>query len=221
MERPIRKTTLAEQAYEYIKEMIITGKLAPGEELPEEKLAAELGISRTPLREALKRLAVDALIDIRKTRSAIVSGFTHEDVQQIMELRKLLETYNIQQLSAADQRRLAFELKRNLEKQLLAITEEDFGCFMDMDAQFHLLLTEKSANKRLGELIQTLNTGGSRAFLLLSDTIQSSAKEAYEEHVAIVEAFRNEDTDMAGQQMEIHLANIEKRMLKTIKREEL
>lgn len=88
-------------------------------------MAAELGISRTPLREALKRLAMDALVDFRRTRSAVVAGLTHEDVQQIMELRRLLEIYNMHQLTAADQQRVVHELKQNTKEQLEAIAQND------------------------------------------------------------------------------------------------
>lgn len=221
MQKIINKATLAEQAYEYIKEMILTGELQPGQELPEEKLAAELGISRTPLREALKRLAADALIDLRKTRPAIVAEFTHEDVKEIMELRRLLEIHSLGYMSTSDQRRVAHELKQILAAQWQAINEEDFISFMDKDQEFHNVLYQDIPNRRLKEMIHTINTGGSRAFLFLSDTIHDSATEAYHEHVAILKALEEENLEKAKVKMEIHLANIEKRLLKYIKQEEL
>ena len=216
MEKIVAKATLAEQAYEYIKKMIITGKLRPGEELPEEKLASELGISRTPLREALRRLAVDALIELRKTRPAVVAGFDHEDVREIMEIRKLLEIYNLEHLSKADQQRVIPDLRENAAQQLQAIKQNDFVYFMDIDQQFHALLYNNNPNKRMKEMIYTVNTGGSRAFLLLSETIFKSAEEAYHEHLAIIEAIEKEDLKLAKQQMINHLSNIEKRLLEYI-----
>lgn len=221
MQKIINKATLAEQAYEYIKEMILTGELQPGQELPEEKLAAELGISRTPLREALKRLAVDALIDLRKTRPAIVAEFTHEDVKEIMELRRLLEIHGLGYMARADKQSVAYELKQILAEQWLAIEGGDFISFMDKDQEFHNVLFRDIPNKRLKEMIQAINTGGSRAFLFLSDTIHASATEAYFEHVAILKAIEEEDLGKAKEKMEIHLDNIEKRLLKNITQEEL
>ncbi|RNF38387.1 GntR family transcriptional regulator [Planococcus salinus] len=217
MEKIATKATLAEQAYEYIKKMIITGELDPGEELPEEKLAAELGISRTPLREALRRLAVDALIELRKTRPAVVAGFNHEDVKEIMEIRRLLEIHNLEHLSKADQQRVIPDLRENAARQLKAVKENDYVCFMDTDQEFHALLYSSNSNKRMKEMIYTVNTGGSRAFLLLSETICKSAVEAYHEHLSIIEAIEKGDIEAAKQQMALHLKNIEKRLLEYIK----
>lgn len=221
MEKIVKQATLADQAYEYIKKMIITGKLKPGQELPEEKLALELGISRTPLREALKRLAVDALIDLRKPRPAIVAAFTFQDVQEIMELRRLLEIYGLENLSKADQQSVMNELRKNVERQFQAVQAERVVEFMDLDQEFHSFLYQNHANNRLKEMIKGINSGGSRAFLLLSDTAADSSKKAYGEHLAILKAIEDGDADKAKQQLAIHLDNIESRLLKYISQEEL
>jgi DNA-binding GntR family transcriptional regulator len=221
MEKIVKQATLAEQAYEYIKKMIISGELKPGEELPEEKLAVELGISRTPLREALKRLAVDALIELRKTKPAVVAEFTSKDVQEIMELRKVLEIYGLAGLPKADQQHVAKELRHNAERQWTTIELKDYVSFMDLDQEFHSLLCQSHMNRRLKEIIKGINTGGSRAFMLLSDTIAGSAEKAHTEHLAIIEAIEKEDVNAAKQQLAIHLNNVENRLLEYIKREEL
>ncbi|WP_298826999.1 GntR family transcriptional regulator [uncultured Planococcus sp.] len=221
MEKIIKQATLADQAYEYIKKMIITGKLKPGQELPEEKLALELGISRTPLREALKRLAVDALIELRKPRPAIVAAFTFQDVKEIMELRRLLEIYGLENLSKADQQPVMQELKKNIKRQFQAVKTQNVVEFMDLDQEFHSFLYQNHGNNRLKEMIKGINSGGSRAFLLLSDTAADSAKKAYGEHLSIIQAIEEGDMGKAKQQLAIHLDNIENRLLKYITQEEL
>lgn len=221
MEKIIKQATLADQAYEYIKKMIITGKLKPGQELPEEKLALELGISRTPLREALKRLAVDALIELRKPKPAVVAAFTHQDVIEIMELRRLLEIHGLENLSKADQQPAINDMKKNMDKQLQAVQAKQVVEFMDLDQEFHSFLYQYHSNNRLKEMIRGINSGGSRAFLLLSDTAADSAKKAYEEHLAIFQAIEEGDPSKAKQQLAIHLDNIESRLLKYITQEEL
>ncbi|TWT01836.1 GntR family transcriptional regulator [Planomicrobium sp. CPCC 101079] len=213
MDKIIKKATLAEQAYDQIKGMIVTGKLAPGEELPEGKLALELGISRTPLREALRKLAADALIDLRSTRPAVVALFTSQDVKEIMELRKLLELHCLDRLPKADRWQLLFELKRNAAQQAEAIEENDLAYFMNKDQQFHALLTNTTPNKRMKEIIAAINTGGSRALLLLSETLATSAAEAYQEHLGIIDAIEQDDIGLAKQQLAAHLENIENRLL--------
>lgn len=221
MEKIIKQATLADQAYEYIKKMIITGKLKPGQELPEEKLALELGISRTPLREALKRLAVDALIELRKTKPAVVAAFTFQDVKEIMELRRLLEIYGLENLSKAGQQPAMQEMKENIERQFQAVQAQNVVEFMDLDQEFHSFLYQNHTNNRLKEMIKGINSGGSRAFLLLSDTAADSAKKAYGEHLSIIQAIEEGNLDKAKQQLAIHLDNIENRLLKYITQEEL
>lgn len=221
MRKIVKQPTLAEQAYESIKRMIITGELKPGEELPEEKLAAELGISRTPLREALKRLAVDALIELRKTKPALVAKFTHQDVKEIMELRRLLEIYGIEGLSKADQQHVLKNLHYAHERQWEAIQAHDFAAFMDWDQWFHDRFYELHPNQRLQELIHAINTGGSRAFLLLSKKVFDSALIAHKEHGAIIKALEQGDLQKTKQHLATHLDNIEERLLKYISQEEL
>ena len=221
MEKIVKQATLADQAYEYIKKMIITGKLKPGQELPEEKLALELGISRTPLREALKRLAVDALVEMRKTKPAVVAAFTFQDVKEIMELRRILEIHGLENLSKADQQPVMHEMKKNIKRQFQAVETQSVVKFMDLDQEFHSILYHNHANNRLKEMIKGINSGGSRAFLLLSDTAADSAKKAYGEHLSIVQAIEEGNLEKAKQQLAIHLDNIENRLLKYITQEEL
>lgn len=221
MEKISKQATLADRAYEYIKKMIITGELKPGQELPEEKLAHELGISRTPLREALKRLAIDALIELRKPKPAVVAAFTSQDIIEIIELRRLLEIKGFENLADLEQRPAIDELTNNIKRQLQAVQEQKVVEFMDLDQEFHSLLYKNHRNNRLKEMINNVNSGGSRAFLLLSDTAADSSKKAYEEHLTILEAIEEGDLKKAKQQLNIHLDNIESRLLKYSTQEEL
>src|SRR5690606_12392933 len=96
MEKIKQSGTLADQAYKIIKKAIINGKLKENELLPEEKLAKNLGISRTPLRDALNRLSVEGLVVQQTGRPARVASFTKEKSLEYLELRSLLEVYNIE-----------------------------------------------------------------------------------------------------------------------------
>jgi DNA-binding GntR family transcriptional regulator len=211
LQRVIKKESLAEQAFHLIKKDIISGKLAPAEELPEKKLAQELGISRTPVREALKRLAVEGLVVLSDQKIAVVASFTEEDAMHFIEIRTLLEVYNLE-TSAPPKNELYEEIRENLAAQLKAITEECYEEFIDLDREFHLLLARHNPNPRLRALIHTFNTGVNRAFLVLSNTLQFSAMEAYGEHKRIVEALEAGAIDEAKIEMANHMKNIERRM---------
>ncbi|MEG9295909.1 GntR family transcriptional regulator [Mangrovibacillus sp. Mu-81] len=207
----IKKESLAEQAFNLIKKEIISGKLAPAEELPEKKLAQELGISRTPVREALRRLAVEGLVVLSDQKIATVASFTEEDAMHFMEIRKLLEVYNLEAVSPLKNE--VFEkIKENMDAQLKAITAGRYEEFIDLDREFHLLLAGENPNPRLRALIQSVNTGVNRAFLVLSNTLQVSAMEAYGEHKRIVDALEVGMIEEAKREMADHMKNIASRI---------
>jgi DNA-binding GntR family transcriptional regulator len=211
LQRVIKKESLAEQAFNLIKKDIISGKLAPEEELPEKKLAQELGISRTPVREALRRLAVEGLVVLSDQKIGRVASFTVEDALHFIEIRTLLEVYNLE-TSSLLKNELYGEMRENLDAQLKAITEERYEEFIDLDREFHLLLARHNPNPRLRTLIHTFNTGVNRAFLVLSNTLQFSAMEAYGEHRRIVDALEAGKIDDAKIEMADHMENIASRM---------
>jgi DNA-binding GntR family transcriptional regulator len=205
--------TLADQAYRIIKQSITNGDLKDEEQLPEEKLARNLGISRTPLRDALSRLAAEGLIIQQKGAPAIVAGFTKESSLEYMELRSLLEVYNIEKIIAKVSSKMLQELRDNLAGQKAAIAEDNYKEFIELDREFHLFLTSFSNNTELQNMIHRMNTGVNRAFLILSKTVPNSAKNAYAEHEEIVEALEKQDVVVARNKMIVHMNNVEKRFL--------
>lgn len=220
MRKIAQNVSLADQAYNLLKKAIISAELAPEEELPEEKLANDLGISRTPLREALRRLAMEGLIVLQKGRPAIVATFTKEDSLEYMELRRVLEIYNIEKIAASLEEDVINELRGNLALQLEAVSNNDFHVFIELDREFHLILASRNSNSKFTEMIHQMNTGINRAFLVLSNTLPVSASEAYEEHVKITDALEAKDVSLAKEKMLEHMQNIENRFLYYFQREE-
>ena len=213
MKKIKKPQSLADQAYNLIRKDILTGVLAPKEELREEKLAMELGISRTPLREAIRRLATDGLVVLTTGKPASVSSFTKEDALHQMEVRKLLETYNIEQVARFVTPTFINTLKDNLKLQKRAADKNDFHEFIELDRDFHLILANQNPNTKLREMIHTINTGVNRAFLILANTYPISAMEASGEHEDIVSALENKDEIAATKAMLEHMDNIERRFL--------
>lgn len=220
LEKVKATASLAEQAYSLIKTAIMSGKLVSEIELPEERLAADLGVSRTPLREAIRRLAAEGLVVLNKGKPATVATFTKEDSLDFMELRSVLEIYNIGKVVFVEDPIFIHELEENLKRQMDAIKEDDYQEFIDFDREFHLILASKNENNKIREMIHQVNSGVNRAFLMLSNTVHMSAMGAYEEHQRIVEAIKLKDVDLAIKEMTIHLENIEERFLYYYKRNE-
>lgn len=219
MEKVIKSETLAEQAYSLLKKGIISGKLAPETELTEEKLAADLGVSRTPLREAIRMLATEGLVNLNKGKPATVSTFTKEDSLEFMELRSVLEIYNIKKIIPRGDSAFVDKLERNLSEQLKAITVNDYQKFIDYDREFHIILASKNENEKIKQLIHQMNTGVNRAFLLLSNTVPMSAVEAYEEHQKILEGIKNKNLKQAKEEMINHMKKVEERFLVYFKKD--
>lgn len=212
--RKIKKAeSLAEQAYDLIRKEILTGSLAPKEELREEKFALELGISRTPLREAIRRLATDGLVVLQSGKPAIVSSFTKEDALHQMEVRTLLETYNIEHIVEYVTPAFIQKLHTNLELQKAAAEKNDFHEFIELDREFHLLLADQNPNVKLRDMIHAINTGVNRAFLILANTYPISAMEASGEHQEIADALEKQNVVAARNAMNHHMDSIKRRFL--------
>ncbi|KZE38835.1 GntR family transcriptional regulator [Bhargavaea cecembensis] len=214
MRRIAPRETLAQQAYRQLKEEIVSGRLEPNEELPEERLSAQLGISRTPLREALMRLSMEGLVILKKGSPATVATFTKEESRHLMEIRRVLEVHNLEKISDDLNDSVFDKLDSNLASQAEAVGSDDFHNFIEYDREFHLILSSLNENPKTRELLNQMNTGVNRAFLILSNTLPISAKDAYEEHRKIVESLKAGDIDRAKQLMTEHLMNVEKRFLK-------
>lgn len=213
MKKIAQSESLAEQAYTNIKEAITNGTLNDGETLPEEKLANNLGISRTPLRDALNKLDAEGLIIQKKGSPAIVASFTKERSLEFMELRSLLEVYNIEKIITEIDVDMIKALDKNLKSQLHAIEQGTYNDFIEYDRQFHLLLGAMNHNNELKQILHRMNTGVNRAFLILSKTVPQSAREAYQEHLDLFEALKKKDTVSAKNKMIVHMNNVERRFL--------
>lgn len=208
------KVSLAEQAFIILKEEIATGKLKVGDSLPEEKISTQLGISRTPLRDALHKLESEGLIYTRPGKPAVVAGFSKEDSLNHLEMRRILEVENLERIIGSfgddDLRRL----KENLKQQEEAMEERNHQRYLELDSTFHILLTEANTNHLFNEMIEKLSTGVSRAFLTLSNTIGPSVRSSFSEHQEILNALQSGNLTLAKGAMIRHLENVEARFLK-------
>ncbi|GAA3716319.1 GntR family transcriptional regulator [Salinicoccus jeotgali] len=213
MKKIPKSSRLSDQAFEILKESILTGELRAGDPLPEEKYSKQLGISRTPFRDTLMRLASEGLIIQKTGAPAVVADFTKEMSLEYMELRNLLEVYNIEKTIMKIDSDMTNNLKENLELQKQAIDNNRYAEFMRLDKEFHLSLVSVTTNTEIRKLLQKINDDLSRSFLILSKTVPESAEEAYKEHIEILKAIELQDTVLAKNKMLIHLSNVEKRFL--------
>jgi DNA-binding GntR family transcriptional regulator len=207
-----KNTTLSEKAYEVIREAIILNKIKPGEVLAEEPLARQLGISRTPIKAALRKLVFEQIARVNGKNNIEVSNVTERDVSEMTEVRAVLEPLAVSRIPiplAAGERNA---LKRICGRQDLSIREQDGKSFIQYDFEFHTKIAELSRNGFLCEMVQRANLTADR-YLVLSGTLLKYMQIADEEHWAVVNALEHSNLEEAAEAMRSHVLNVSQRML--------
>ncbi|MTI82108.1 MAG: GntR family transcriptional regulator [Firmicutes bacterium] len=209
---------LREIVFETLREAIIKGNLNPGERLMEIQLAEEMGVSRTPVREAIRKLELDGLVVMVPRKGAYVAGISMKDIVDVLEVRAALDALAAR---LAAERITDDELDK-LEKSIVSISEVSDGKNLDevvaRDTGFHETIYEASRNKKLVQFITHLKEQLQR-FRSTSLSIPGRTKEALEEHKQIVEALSERNAELASQLAYQHIENAENSMLSAIKKE--
>jgi DNA-binding GntR family transcriptional regulator len=194
-----------ERVYEYIKTAILSGHLNPGEKLTEEYLAKTLGVSRTPVREALHKLESEGLIKTREKRGFIVSGDSKEEVEELFELRSIMEGYALRVISERIAEETFHQLEGFIQNAEEALRRKKIEDVFKWNTRFHDTLHELVVNKtRLHRLIVNM-----RKYVLRhrKDTLRypDGGKRAIEGHRKIILALRLRDPDLCERVMREHI----------------
>jgi len=208
---PLRKTyqknsiSVRERAYEFLKSSVLSGHFNPGERLTEEHLAKKLGVSRTPVREALHKLESEGLIKPLETRGFIVSRDSKDEVEELFELRAILEGYALRIISE----RISEEDLKQLDRLIAGAEdalrrkrmEEVFKWNTKFHDTLHGIVVDK---KRLHRLLVNI-----RKYVLRyrRDTLQypDGGKRAVDGHRKILLALRLRDPDLCERMMREHI----------------
>lgn len=189
----MKDTNLSTKVYKDIKNMLITLIFPPGSSLQERFLAGMLGVSRTPIREALQRLSHEGWVQMGDRKRIFVSPVNIEDIDELFQLRHILEPCAAR--AAIDKgkvRTLAGKLDEVLN--VMEQVQNDNIAFARLDMQFHSLLMQNLENERMNRFWITLHEETSRiAIMNLSKDNRSVA--VMEEHARMVEAFWEKDPD--------------------------
>lgn len=184
--------TLRERIVEFVKDSVISGRLKPGERVPEQEIADNLGISRTPIREAFRQLESEGFITVTPRKGAIVSPITDKDVSEFYAIKSLLEGYAARtacdKLTHKDIKRLE-SLNAQMEK---AAERGDVKAFFKLDHQFHETFLKASGNEKLCALIHHLVQQFER-FRITAMSLPGRMSDSVMQHQKITEAFVNKD----------------------------
>lgn len=211
--RPLRETVC-----EALRDAIKRGILEPGERLMEVQLADELGISRTPVREAIRKLEQEGYVIMMPRRGTYVSSVSVKDVKEIFEIRSALETLaaelatlRIEPDELDKLRTLLAEIEGHIERQ------DSMDKIVATDVEFHGLLYQVSRNERLVAIISNLMEQLAR-FRTLSMSYPGRLKETLKEHRAMVEAIAAGNVDAARDAAERHMEQAEATLLKAMRK---
>ena len=200
----IAPTALYQEVAERLRQRIFAHELTPGDWIDEQKLAEQYGISRTPLREALKVLAAEGLVDLKPRRGCYVTEISRQDIDDIFPLMAMLEgrcAFIAVQLAKPEDIR---DLKAIHEKLELAAKESRIDAFFEANQEFHRRIQELTNNRWLLSVIQDL-----RKVLKLSRlhslSLEGRLQQSLEEHRVIMAAFEAGDAEKAEKSMHDHL----------------
>ena len=196
---------LDHKAYLILKNMIISRKLLPGDKIPQEKLARDLGISRTPLVSALKYLEKEKLVEAIPRRGFYVRLFTKEEMISIFELREVLEGLAARRAARNISDVQINKLQKFFEqfKGLSDIT--DISAYAKEDRRFHNFITEIGAKEFLKSILENYNIISYSYQLVTSEGLVRTPNETIQEHRAMIDAIASRDENMAEDIMRQHL----------------
>lgn len=213
LNRPLAPpSALADRAYAALKHDILTCKLPPGERLIEKNLCSALGISRTPLREALNRLGLEGLVSLVPYHGFEVAPITLQDIRDMCELRYVLE---VDTASKATQRATVEEIAKLFqlaELRYVPGSRETYEDYLRANSAFHIALAHCSHNARLESTVVSLLDHLQRPLYFGLD-VGLDAEEATAEHLSVVDAVRRRDCEMAARVMGEQILKAEERML--------
>jgi DNA-binding GntR family transcriptional regulator len=213
--KPLRELVL-----DAIREAIINGDLKPRERLMEIQMAEELGVSRTPIREALRKLELEGFIVMIPRKGAYVADISFKDIADVYEIRAALEGL----AAALAAERITDEELDEMERYLVgkaeAIANNDMDKLVDVDTRFHELIYQASRNERLSNIISNLREQIQRC-RTTSLSVPGRMQQSMQEHRAIVEAIQARDSQLARQMAQDHIENAENIMMESLKKEGL
>jgi len=199
-----------ERAYEYLKTSILSGGFSPGERLTEEHLARKLGISRTPIREALHKLESEGLIKPLATRGFIASQDSKEDVEELFEIRAVLEGYALRVICARITEVVLDKLEETVDEAEEALREKALDAVFRWNTRFHDILHAIITDKH--RLYHQMVTMRQYVLRYRKNTLEypDGGRRTVDGHRKILLALRLRDADLCERLMREHIQQSEK-----------
>ena len=199
---------LRDVVFNTLRNAILTGELPPGERLMEIKLADKLGVSRTPIREAIRKLELEGLVVNTPRKGAEVANISPEDLRDVLEVRRSLEVLAISLACEKMTEETLELLHENIDAFKHSVDAKATSDIASVDVTFHDIIYKSTGNNRL---IQILNNISEQMYRYRFEYIKNkeSWNRLVEEHTNIYEAIKNRDKDLAVKSILLHIDNQE------------
>ena len=209
---------LRDVVFNTLRQAILTGELKPGERLMEIHLANKLGVSRTPIREAIRKLELEGLVTMIPRRGAEVAQITEKSMQDVLEVRRAMDALCAE--LACD--RISAEELESLKKACnhfeLAVKTKDVKKIAQADVALHDIIVQATGNSRLIQLVHNLSEQMYRyRFEYIKDFSQH--QRLVEEHRIIYQGIVNKDKETSSQAAKLHIDNQEIAIIRQIRLE--
>ena len=209
---------LRDVVFNTLRKAILKGELKPGERLMEIALAERLGVSRTPVREAMRKLELEGLVVMIPRRGAQVANITEKDLNDVLEVRMALENLSIENACKKMTEEQLAELKKAAKVFEATMEEGNLVKLAEADVAFHEVIYQSSDNCRLNQVLNTLREQIYRysvEYLKEEETRKLLVKE----HDEIYEAIRNRDVKTAQEISYQHIENQREAIIRSIREE--
>jgi DNA-binding GntR family transcriptional regulator len=212
----IEHESLDDKIYARLKALIAERRLPPGERILQDRLAREMGVSRTPLVNALKRLAQERLVEWVSRRGIYVKRFTKREMARLFQVREVLEALSARLAASRIDRDEVDRLVEMFRGLSVAPTTAAVRRYVERDRYFHWRLVEIAGNEQLAHAMESVNM----MFFAWQDGLVRPAAETVQEHFAILEALRRRDPDASEAAMRLHIRRSLERLEKEAEAEE-
>ena len=202
----IKNLSMQEQTLDTMREAILTGELKPGQSLIEMDLSRQLGVSRAPIREALRMLNSEGLIETIPYHGTTVRRLTEADIEEIYSMRSLLETFAVEQVIRAQNPAHLQRLHNKVEQMILAGRDNNINTVNILDRDFHDALIEMSGHSLLLSMWQTVAMKV-RQVMALVNRRNTDLTQIARNHLPLLEAMEQCDVRRAVALMQKHIAS--------------
>ena len=209
---------LRDVVFNTLRQAILTGELKPGERLMEIHLANRLGVSRTPIREAIRKLELEGLVTMIPRRGAEVAQITEKSMSDVLEVRRAMDALCVELACERISDEELKELKAACDNFEHAVRSKDNKKIAKADVELHDIIVKATGNSRLVQLINNLSEQMYRyRYEYIKDASQHNR--LIEEHRIIYESIVNKDKETASQAAKMHIDNQEKAIMKQLRLE--